>query len=191
MDVKQVCKDVAWDGESFYCMRCGKVGFQSEAQARGHLSQCRGRAIEKGVFFAPEPVVVAPPAGGGGGGQNTTHMLGGSGGTSTYFSQEYVNHEQRIAQLENEYNHVLLQRNLPSSNLAGQDFFSQYKGIIIIGAILLFLVILSQQSRNCQALSNGNGSSGGKGVDITSIGTKALSKLVDTGITKGISSLFK
>jgi hypothetical protein len=87
--------------------------------------------------------------------------------------------------MENHYNHVMQSVNPPQYQPAQQDFFSQYKGIIIVGAIILFAIIMSNQSSQCQA------GSGGKGANIGNIGAKALSKLVDTGITKGVASLFK
>lgn len=217
----QVCKDVGWDGDGFYCLRCGKAGYKSEAQARGHLSQCKGRAISRGVPYvetqnwsvpvemSQQPVnqTVLPPGNFGyagglresekGGGRtilSTTNTLNDFRGKPDYVSVEYVQSlqnqinalETRVGFNDNHYNHLLMQKNQPEQyHSVNQDFFSQYKGIIIVGAILLFAVILSKQSNQCLA------GSGSKGVSVGDIGGKALSKLVDAGISKGVSALFK
>lgn len=219
--MSQVCKDVGWDGKGFYCLRCGKAGYKSEAQARGHLSQCKGRAISRGVPYIetqnwPVPVetsqqpvdqTVLPPANFGyagglregekGGGRittPTTSILGDFRSKPDYVSMEYVQSlqnqinalETRVGFNDNHYNHLLMQKNQSEQyHSVNQDFFSQYKGMIIVGAIILFAIIMSNQSGQCQAGSDG------KGTHIGNIGTKALSKLVDTGISKGVSALFK
>lgn len=199
----KVCKDVGWDGKGFYCLRCGKAGFKSEASARGHLSQCKGRAIGRGVpaiemgalQSSVEQAVVAPVSVGDNGGTYPLFSGGGGapgGGQSTTFLPDivqvssgwYGNVDSRLKTLENEYNHLLIEKNQPSQyHPVKQDFFNQYKSVIIIGAIVLFAIMLSKQSGQCQSES-GSTSMG-------NIGSKALSKLVDAGISKGVSALFK
>lgn len=215
----QVCKNVGFDGNGFYCQRCGKAGFRSEASARGHLSQCKGRAIERGIPVVerehlPVPVEtfqhmpikqVLPPAGGGvdagtyhsfsggggcDGGQNTKQILSNFDSAPTTFSSDspdwFFSMDTRLRALENEYNHLLLDRNQPQQyHSVQQDFFTQYKGLIIVGAIILFAIIMSNQSKACEGGSNSTG------VTVGNLGTKALGKLVDTGITKGVAALFK
>lgn len=206
--MSQVCKDVGWDGQGFYCLRCGKAGFRSEASARGHLSQCKGRAIERGVPVVgmenlPAPVetfqrlpveqVVLPPVGAGAGGGTYHPFSGGGGGggqTTTLQSEAVVDYsgwypgvDQRLKALENEYNHMVMSTNQPG---AVGDWFSHNKGIIIIGAIVLFAVIMMNQNRQCPSVS---GSGGMKAIG--NVGEKALMKLMDRGISKGVDSLFK
>lgn len=49
MESIRVCKDISWDGQSFFCERCGKAGYRTELAARGHLGSCKGRAVERGI----------------------------------------------------------------------------------------------------------------------------------------------
>lgn len=184
----KVCKDVGWDGQEYYCLRCGKAGFQREAQARGHLSQCKGRAVAKGIF---QPPVTAPqvllPAGGGGVGA-PTYQLGGAGGagggqTSSFQGDPVWNFgvDQRLKALENEYNHMLVERNLPAN-----DWFSSNKNILIIIAVSVVALYLVTHNSQCQC---GDGSKVVKN-GVASLGEKALAKFVDRGIIKGVDSLF-
>jgi hypothetical protein len=53
MNIKEVCKNVGWDGESYFCMRCKKAGFATKAQAVGHQSQCSMN--NKSFGFLPPP----------------------------------------------------------------------------------------------------------------------------------------
>lgn len=39
-----------FDGNSFYCSKCGKAGFKSEMAVRGHRSACGGRASVLGAL---------------------------------------------------------------------------------------------------------------------------------------------
>ena len=43
MNVTKICENVGHDGESFFCMRCGKAGYSTKAQAIGHLVICKSR----------------------------------------------------------------------------------------------------------------------------------------------------
>lgn len=200
--MSQVCKDVGHDGQGFYCLRCGKAGFKSEASARGHLAQCRGRAISRGVPVTDAAETYQQTSLESGAGSSTVNgariegQLAGAtpGGQSTTFLPDTVQASPgwfgdvdfRLKALENEYNHLLMEKNqTPTYHPIQQDFFSQYKGAIIIGALILFAMILSKQSGQCQV------GSGNKGVGMGNIGGKALSKLVDAGISKGVSALFK
>lgn len=66
-----------------------------------------------------------------------------------------------------------------------QDFFDRYKGVILLGAIIVLAVILTNQSKQCPAPSSSTGK------NVSDVGGKALQKLLDVGITKGVASLFK
>ncbi len=45
MKIERICKNVGWDGESYFCMRCGKAGYSTKEQAMGHLAKCKVRDI--------------------------------------------------------------------------------------------------------------------------------------------------
>lgn len=204
--MKQVCKDVGWDGQGFCCLRCGKAEFKSEASARGHLSQCKGRAISRGVFH-PLVETVALPAPLGcceqvlpayGGGVPTTLLGGAPGGTgggqttslqsgSATEDPGWYGVDQRLRSLENEYNHLLMQRNLQPAGFNVGDWFSQNKAVIIISVVALMIYVLSRQSE-CECP---NGEVGKKVSKVGGLGQKALSKLTDRAISKSIDSLFK
>lgn len=222
--MSKVCKDVGWDGESFYCLRCGKAGFKSEASARGHLSQCKGRAIGRGVPTAIEEGVPAsylasqcpsidqggqaPGAGGGSpyspfsaggaggvdGGtttRNSDFVSGGFGSVPGYVPVEYVQGLQnQINELKatvafhgNHYNHLLHERNEPKYHPVKGDFLRENKALLVIGLVVLGMIFLSKQPSQCQGT--------GSGVNMGNVATKALTKMVDTGISKGVSALFK
>ena len=202
--MKQVCKDVGWDGQGFCCLRCGKAGFQSEAQARGHLAQCRGRAIERGVFHPPVGTVTFPapsgcceqvlPARGGGvptplfggapGGGETTSL---QGGYATDYPGWYPGVDQRLKALENEYNHLLMQRNLQPTGFSIGDWFFQNKAVVIISVVAL-MIYLSSKKSECECP---DGKAGRRVNRASGFGEKALNKLTDRAITKTIDSLLK
>lgn len=100
-------------------------------------------------------------------------------------SAAYAQLEARMVKVENHYTHVMGQINQPQPNYqpAKLDFFSQYKNVIILGAVILFAVMLSGKSTACEGTT---GSS-----SLSNIGTKALAKLIDVGVTKGVGSLLK
>jgi len=204
LSVKQVCKDVGWHGGSFYCLRCGKAGFQSEAQARGHLAQCKGRAIQRGVLHSPVGVAPDPNLSGGqilplavGGAGAHTYQLGGSapggsgGGQTSSISPDWYTINQRMATLENTvYNenyHLLMQRNLQPAGFSVGDWFFHNKGFIIISAVAL-LILLAGRDSSCECPDGSKGVSKSK---VGGLGQKALSKLTDRAISKSIDSLFK
>jgi hypothetical protein len=197
-----VSANIGFDGSTYFCKRCGKAGYGKATQVRGHLAMCPGTLMRKGVepttacnhlqplateynggLSGGQPVVVAavvdpvanPPVGG-------YEQLASQVAT---MAGEFTTMAGEVATMRNHYNHMMGQVNQPQYQPVGQDFFSQYKGIIIVGAIIFFALMLSERSGNCQ------GASDGKSTSANNIGTKALTKLVDTGITKGIASLFK
>lgn len=179
--MRQISESIAHDGKHFFCLRCGKSGYTKMAQVKGHLAMCPGTAIRKGAVL-PEPcceqIQLAPAS-----------PSPVTGAFSMGFP-DYSNYQQqqqqlgvRLARLENEAHHMMMSRNQPESVT---NWFSQNKGIIIIGSIVLFAVIMMNQNRQCPSFS---GSGGGKAVG--NIGEKALTKLMDRGISKAVDSLFK
>ena len=53
MDIKRMCKNVGHDGETYFCMRCGKAGFDSKAKAIGHQAQCPAKESNLGALPLP------------------------------------------------------------------------------------------------------------------------------------------
>ncbi len=50
--IEQKSYIAGYDGESFFCVRCGKSGFRSEMAVRGHQNVCKGGKVKdfSGVF---------------------------------------------------------------------------------------------------------------------------------------------
>lgn len=183
-----VSVNIGFDGSTFFCKRCGKAGYERATQVRGHLAMCPGTLMRKGV--APtsssnqfQPVVSGNNGGLGGGQPVVEEVVVGPVGNSV--DSRYAELAGRVATMENHYTHVMESVNPPQHQPAQQDFFTQYKGLIIVGAIILFAFMLSERSGKCQVLADGKVSRA------SNIGDKALSKLVDVGVTKGIASLLK
>ena len=195
MDIKPVCKDVGWDGQSFCCLRCGRAGFTSEASARGHLSQCRGTLIQKGLVLPPPPAAnfgglygggAGAGAGGGGGGQialqqQPLNQYGQPGGRWNEF-------DYRLGRLENEYNHLLVRNNTPKQ----ESWLSQNFGWLVLGGIMLIALFSAFGQNQCPVPAGGAGSSPKRsGPDINKLSERILNKGVDTAITRGFGKLFK
>lgn len=189
-----VSDNIGFDGSSFFCRRCGKAGYERATQVRGHLAMCPGTLMRKGVEPTTSSNQLQPLASGYNGGLSGSQLLQPlvvagpvTNPVDGPVDSRYEQLAGRVTQMENHYNHVLQTVNQPQYQpaTAKQDFFSQYKGILILGAVILFALILSERSNNCPATSDGKSS---KAADI---GTKALGKLLDTSITKGVSALFK
>ena len=204
--MQEICKDVGFDGRSFYCMRCGRAGFRSEAAARGHLGQCKGRLISQGIDPAALAGRGAPAAGrsharaldaahaAAASSSYTKHMLGSFDDTSAPFSPEPVGypdyigqqlaiHTSQIAELRNEYNHMLVRNNPPTNN---NDWFGQNKGLVMMVVIVAFIFWTMNQSScpsNCGESKTGRSR-------VSSLGEKAAAKLIDRGITKSVDKLF-
>lgn len=182
----RICKGVFWDGTSYFCELCGRAGFQSEAQARGHLSQCKGRAIQQGkpsyepVVLPPAPSLVGGGAGAslgwsGGGG------AGGGGGQNDLILVRLDGIEQQVKRLSNEYNHMLQTYNAPANALS--------QGIpqwLMIGLLVLagFWLIQSFSSSGCANTCETKARSGSNLKD--RIAGKMSDKMIDFAF-KGLS----
>lgn len=183
-----VSANIGFDGATYFCKRCGKAGYERPTQVRGHLAMCPGTLMRKGVEPTSscnysQPLVTGYNAGLSGG--QLVEEVVVAGPLSNPVDSRYEELAGRIATMENHYNHVMQSVNQPEYQPAQQDFFSQYKSLIIVGAIILFAFILSERSGKCQGLAGDKTSRAGN------IGDKALLKLVDVGVTKGIASLLK
>jgi hypothetical protein len=49
-DIKHICKNVGFDGASYFCELCGKSGFENEGKVVSHLGHCPNRAVKKGIL---------------------------------------------------------------------------------------------------------------------------------------------
>lgn len=194
-----VSVNIGFDGASYFCKRCGKAGYGKPTQVRGHLAMCPGTLMRKGVEPTSSSNQLQPLAsdynGGLSGGQLLQPLAVVEPVANPVANPPVGGYEQLISRLDtvvsevatmkNHYNHVMGQINQPQYQSAKQDFFGQYKGLIIVGAIIFFALILSQQSGKCEGLV------GDKSSRAANIGDKALNKLVDVGVSKGIASLLK
>lgn len=55
MNIEKVCKNVGHDGESYFCMLCGKAGYSTKEQAMGHLAKCKSRMSSLASHLASQP----------------------------------------------------------------------------------------------------------------------------------------
>lgn len=188
-----VSANIGFDGSTYFCKRCGKAGYARATQVRGHLAMCPGTLMRKAAASTTSYNHLQPLATGDNAGLGGSQLLQPvvvadpvANPVANPLAADTRYHELagRVAMIENHYNHVMQSMNQPQYQ-PKQDFFSQYKGVIIVGAIILFAIMLSKQSGQCQPGSTG------KSVDMGALGAKALSKVVDVGITKGVASLFK
>jgi len=149
-----VSDNIGFDGSTFFCKRCGKAGYERATQVRGHLAMCPGTLMRKGGAPTTSRNQLQPLASGYDGG-----LAGGqpveaavvAGPVSNQLDSRYEELAGRVATMENHYTHVMESINPPQHQSAQQDFFTQYKGLIIVGAIILFAIIMSNQSGQCQA----------------------------------------
>lgn len=202
-NITKVSENIGHDGTHFFCLRCGKSGYDRMAQVRGHLAMCAGTAIRKGVVipnpnpprpqlqYTPTQPVSQPVA-------TSYNPVATALPLNSYLPRQPVEQqqlslvtagqynpslEQRLATLENESHHMLMSRNQPSGF---GDLFAQNKTLIICVAVVLFAVLLMNMNRRCDlgAVADRKSSAG-------EFGRKAFTKLVDKGITKGVDALFK
>jgi len=179
--MRQISESIAHDGKFFFCLRCGRSGYTKMAQVKGHLAMCPGTAVRKGAVPSKpccEEVQLVPasssPAQGA--------FLMGFPDLANY-QQQQQQLRSDVNQLKNEAHHMMLSRNLTEP---GEDWFSRNRGVIIIGAIVLFAVMMMKQNCQCPSVS---GSGGGRIAG--NVGEKTLAKLMDRGISKAVDSLFK
>jgi len=187
-----VSKNIGFDGSTYFCKRCGKAGYGKATQVRGHLAMCPGTLMRKGVeptgsskqlqllasgyngtLSGGQPVVAAVV-------DNPVNEL-----VDNQLAVKYSQLEERMIKVENHYTHVMGQINQPAQYQPAQkSFFDQHKVVIIIGVLVFVMTMLEREAGKCGETEN-------KGTMMGSLGTKAMSKLVDTGITKGVAALFK
>lgn len=202
--IKKISENIGHDGTHFFCLRCGKSGYDKMAQVRGHLAMCPGTAIRKGVVLPnpnptrPQPQYIPPQPVDQPVATSYNPVTGAFSGDSYPRGQPVEQQqlwpvtagqydprwEQRIAVLENEQHHMLMTRNQPG---ALGDIFGRYKTLIICSALVLFAVALLSRNGKCDS----GAATGNQKPIVGDVGKKALTKLVDKGITKGVDALFK
>ena len=180
MNIEKVCKNVGYDGQKYCCLKCGTT-FEKESQARGHLSSCPSRKFGLGfsaslqaspapppaphpAFTLPVADVVAPP--------------------SDYKRQIYAYQEQindlndRIARMENEYVHMVAQKNSGSSDKTVWIF---------VGASVLLILLVRGSSCDCdmpQKTRSRNIGRRGYGDVVPTLLVKGAGKLLDKSIER-------
>ena len=191
MNAFNVSDNIGFDGNSYYCRRCGKAGYERPTQVRGHLSLCRGTLARKGIpptSTSTSTYKYLQPLSGAvdgalGDGQQVLQPLE-VGPVDSVLVAKYESLDRRMSAMENEYNHVLVRNNPPINN---NDWFGQNKGLVIMVVIVAFIFWTMNQSScpsNCGE-SNKTGRS-----RVSSLGEKAAAKLIDRGITKSVDKLF-
>lgn len=185
-----VSENIGFDGNSYYCRRCGKAGYGKPTQVRGHLGLCPGTLARKGIppTTAPttsynylQPVTTGLNRGLGGGQLPVAPVAVGP--VDNQLAARFDKLDRDIAQLQNEYHHVLGDRNPPASS---SSWLSQNMGVVIIGALILF-VVLSINRGGCQ-----NGTSNqGSGPNLNKLTDRVLGKAADTFVSKGLGRIFR
>ena len=193
MDIVKVCKNVGWDGESFFCMRCYRAGFATKAQAVGHQSQCRANEISLGYTttqdtkLPPPPSAPLPPPP-----ElytTTSSTLPPSDQLSFFerqlilFGQQVSEIKQEQVKLANETAHELAVKNQnPLANVDWRKVIAWGIGI----AVVAFLIGRETKVCHCGVEAPKSGSSRGK-----SLGSSVASKVKDKVINSGINWFLK
>jgi hypothetical protein len=175
------------------------------SQVRGHLAMCPGTAIRRGAIPQGRlgQLAVATQLNSVGGvfdtnltGQVNQHqhqqlqpvvsqlqpVVSQPVGPGQLNYSVYEDLQQRVAQLENEYNHMLVERNSPGGffGLGGNSLL----WVVVVG--LLFLFLMEQRDSQCS-----NAPSIGKpSRRVSNIGERVMTKLTDRFATKAADSLF-
>jgi hypothetical protein len=200
-----VSENIGFDGYSYYCRRCGKAGYDKPSRVRGHLAMCPGTLIRKGA--SPTTSCNQLPTGNHAGlrdrGANQLQVVRGAsfgdlpegqlqpvevvaGRGSYQLDDHYQQLDGRIAALENEYNHFLMERNRPSS----ESWVSRNMAWIVLGGILL-VALLTSFNQQCPVSVGAAGSSPKRsGPDMSKLTERLVNKAADTAITKGFGRLF-
>jgi hypothetical protein len=204
-----VSENIGFDGYSYYCRRCGKAGYAKATQVRGHLSLCPGTLVRKGA--SPTSTCNHLPTGNGAGlqnlGANYLQVVrgavdGGSDGgqlqplvpvvgpaNNQLQVDQYQQLDRRITGLENEYQHMLVERNQPVTNPAAgvSGWIQSNLAWVVVLGILVFAVV-SMTRNGCQQSSEP--ASNRKGPDFSKLGERVLNKAADVAISKSLGRAF-
>lgn len=196
MNVVNISDNIAWDGQHFFCRRCGKSGYKKMSQVRGHLAMCQGKAIQKGAIPQSQPVgnqlqVVTTASKANLEGSPTGWQPQLAEAVVPSYNQLYGNQlsglsglvgriEKLEKKVENEVQHLLVQ-----NNTSANDWFSTNKGVVIVVAVGVVLLVLLLRESSCKCEAPG-GRTKANGIGST-LATRAVSKVVD----KSLDRIFK
>lgn len=175
MNIKKVCKNVGYDGKDYFCMRCGKAGFETKAQAVGHQSQCKAKNINLGVLPPPptttdhhQTTTIIPPS--------TTTLPPPK--TESTIERQLMIVGQQISEikqkqdiLSNETTHMVAMNN--------QSSIFDSKGLLMLIAIGVVAYLLGRENCSCDCSVSGTTrktKSSGIG---SAMGTKIFGKFID------------
>jgi hypothetical protein len=181
MNIKKVCKNVGHDGESYFCMLCGKAGYSTKEQAMGHLAKCKSRMSSLASQPASQPP--SQPA--------TTSLaeLPTELPTKLPSDMSAIVHllsvqGQQMAEIKQQYQKVY--NEVPHLQAVQQMGFlgipnNTWIWIVGIGVGLLLVYKLGQESKcHCDT-----------GSPRRRLGSTLQDKVTDKAISYGISKLFK
>jgi len=184
LNTEKVCKNVGWDGSSYFCMRCFKAGFSTKAQAVGHQAQCPANEINLGSPPPPTTTTTTPPP--------YSTILAPLTSTSSpqniehqfiIFGQLLAEIKQDQAKLANETTHALAVKNQnPFSNVDWGKVIAWGIGI----AVISFLIGRETKVCYCGVETSRSRSPRGR-----SLGNSVASKVTDKAISYGLNKLFK
>jgi len=189
-----VSDSIGFDGRSYYCRRCGRAGYRKATQVRGHLAMCPGTMMRKGV--SPTTSYNWLPSGNGAGLQNLganylQPVTGASGGDlggsqlqplEVVVGPSYEQLDRRISAMENEYQHLLQQRNQPA-----ESWFNKNMALILLGGIIL-IALFSSMTQSCQCPTGESRTR--RGPDMAKLSERVINKAADVAITKGFGRVF-
>ena len=201
VEYRAISEKIAFDGTGYSCRICGKAGYASVNAVKGHLSRCPARQIGTLQLAAASPASwqlagslattenSASPAG------PASQLAAPSPNAraresqlSWGLAQEVQELRAEVGTLKNEYSHVMQERALGMKvGSVGSDWFQRYKPFVIAAAVVLALVLVSNQSRSCPSVAG----SGGKALTVRGFMEKGLNKIGDKALSKTADFILK
>lgn len=198
-----VSENIGFDGYSYYCRRCGKAGYQRATQVRGHLAMCPGTLSRKGILptttynqlptgngaalqhrEANQLQPLRAASGGDAGGSQLLQPLAVVGPVDNHLAGNYQELDRRVAAIENEYAHLLYQRNRPQ-----QSWPSKNIAWIVLAGIML-IGLLSGMGQSCECPAPGSPPKRSSGPRMTKLSERVMNKAADVAITKSLGRIF-
>ena len=180
LNLKVISDNIAWDGSYFSCRRCGKSGYPTMQAVKGHLSMCRGKAMQKGAIqLAGQPATASHSPAVATSINDLRNIPASQPAPTAGPDNSQLELDKRIAALENEYIHLLEENNNPVSSV---DWFSRNRDMLIILAILVGLYLILRESK-CNCANEGSGRSRTNSIGST-LANRAAGKAIDYGLSK-------
>lgn len=175
---KVISDSIGWDGKGFYCRLCGKANYDKMAQVRGHLAMCPGKAIQKGavksdsqpVVSSWQPVRTASKA-------NVDGLPTTQPAVAVTPSSNQL--EDRIVRLENEYQHMLIEKNTVDCGGSFDLRSDNLRLLIMLGVVGAIFYFIGRENCDCDCSVGGTVRRTKGNSFISSAGTKVFGKLVD------------